>query len=97
MIFKNHEVNWDPPWRISIHRDFDSLGVPFHPVVVIGLGKNLLLKSVLGHCVLNLLFNLSPKCFDTGNDPGNAFEMVCHKPEHKHKRMFLQKELDPNV
>ena len=27
------------------------VGVPFHPVVVIGLGKNLLLKSVLGHCV----------------------------------------------
>ena len=28
-------------------------GVPFHPVVVIGLGKNLLLKFVLGHCVLS--------------------------------------------
>ena len=28
-------------------------GVPFHPVVVIGLGKNLLLKSVLGHCVIS--------------------------------------------
>jgi hypothetical protein len=27
-------------------------GVPFHPVVVICLGKNLLFKSVLGHCVL---------------------------------------------
>ena len=26
-------------------------GVPFHPVVVIGLGKNLLFKSVLAHCV----------------------------------------------
>ena len=25
-------------------------GVPFHPVVVIGLGKNLLFKSVLAHC-----------------------------------------------
>ena len=35
-------------WRISIHCDFDSLGV----VVVIGLGKNLLLKSVLGHCAV---------------------------------------------
>ena len=23
---------------------------PFHPVVVIGLGKNLLFKSVLAHC-----------------------------------------------
>ena len=25
-------------------------GVPFHPVVVVDLGKNLLFKSVLGHC-----------------------------------------------
>ena len=41
-------------WRISIHHDFDSLGVPFHPVVVIGLGKNLLFKSFLGHCNLGL-------------------------------------------
>ena len=29
LIFKNHKVKWDPMWRISIHRDFDSLGVPF--------------------------------------------------------------------
>ena len=41
-------------WRISIHHDFDSLGVPFHPVVVICLGKNLLLKSLLGHCGLRI-------------------------------------------
>ena len=27
------------------------LGVTFHPVVVIGLGKNLLFKSFLAHCV----------------------------------------------
>ena len=39
-------------WRISIHHDFDALGVPFHPVVVIGLGKNLLFKSVLAHCAV---------------------------------------------
>ena len=37
-------------------------GVPFHPVVVIGLGKNLLFKSVLAHCevapsILALLIN----------------------------------------
>ena len=31
-------------------------GVSFHPVVVIGLGKNLLLKTVLGHCE-NWYFN----------------------------------------
>ena len=29
----------------------DLLDISFHPAVVIGLGKNLLLKSVLGHCV----------------------------------------------
>ena len=33
-----------------MHHDFDSLRVTFHPVVVIGLGKNLLFKSVLAHC-----------------------------------------------
>ena len=31
LIFKNYNVNWDPPWRISIHRDFDSLGGPLSP------------------------------------------------------------------
>ena len=31
LIFKNHKVNWDPPWRILIHRDFDSLGGPLSP------------------------------------------------------------------
>jgi hypothetical protein len=29
----------------------DLWGVSFHAVVVFGLGKNLLFKSVLGHCV----------------------------------------------
>ena len=33
-----------------MHHDFDSLRVTFHPVVIIGLGKNLLFKSVLAHC-----------------------------------------------
>ena len=28
----------------------DLLGVSFHAVVVVGLGKDLLFKSVLGHC-----------------------------------------------
>ena len=36
-------------WRISIHCDFDSLGGPLSPCVI-GLGKNVLFKSVLGHC-----------------------------------------------
>ena len=31
LIFKNHKVNWDPMWRISIHSDFDSLGGPLSP------------------------------------------------------------------
>ena len=31
LIFKNHLVNWDPPWKISIHSDFDSLGGPLSP------------------------------------------------------------------
>ena len=36
-------------------------GVTFHPVVVIGLGKNLLFKSVLAHCdIESLCRNLEP-------------------------------------
>ena len=30
----------------------DQWGIIFHAVVVFGLGKNLLVKSALGHCVL---------------------------------------------
>ena len=30
----------------------DLWGISFHAVVVFGLGKNLLFKSVLGHCDL---------------------------------------------
>ena len=29
------------------------MGVPFHAVIVFGLGKNLVFKSVLGHCDSN--------------------------------------------
>ena len=29
----------------------DLWGISFHAVVVVGLGKDLLFKSVLGHCV----------------------------------------------
>ena len=35
-------------WGISILAEW---GISFHAVVVFGLGKNLLFKSVLGHCV----------------------------------------------
>ena len=49
LIFKNHKVNWDPPWRISIHRNFDSLGGPLSPC-----GSHwLLFKSVLAHCEIS--------------------------------------------
>ena len=30
----------------------DLLGISFHAVVVFGLGKNLLFKSILGHCAM---------------------------------------------
>ena len=41
---------WDPMWGILILADFRPLGISFHSVIVFGLGKNLLFKSVLGHC-----------------------------------------------
>ena len=37
-------------WGISILADFRPWGISFHAVVVFALGKNLLFKSVLGHC-----------------------------------------------
>ena len=39
-------------WGISILilLILDLLGLSFHAVIVFGLGKNLLFKSVLGHC-----------------------------------------------
>ena len=46
---------WDPMWGISILADFrfiDLWGMRFHAVEVFGLGKNLLFKSVLGHCTV---------------------------------------------
>ena len=39
-------------WGISIFADLDLWGISFHAVIVFGLGKNLLFKYVLGHCVL---------------------------------------------
>ena len=47
----------------------DLWGISFHAAIVFGLGKNLLFKSVLGHCVLidynfsncsKICFTLSP-------------------------------------
>ena len=36
----------------------DQCVISYHAVVVFGLGKNLLFKSVLGHCVQILLFSM---------------------------------------
>ena len=37
-------------WGISILADLRPIGTSFPAVIVFGLGKNLLFKSVLGHC-----------------------------------------------
>ena len=42
-------------YGISLLDDFKPMGISFHAVVVFGLGKNLLFKSVLGRCVALLL------------------------------------------
>ena len=42
-------------WGISILADLRP-GVRFQAVAVFGLGKNLLFKSVLGHCTVAYLF-----------------------------------------
>ena len=34
----------------SLHSILEQIGISFHAVIVFGLGKNLLFKSVLGHC-----------------------------------------------
>ena len=44
-IFKNHKVNWDPPWRISIHCDYDSLGCPLSPCVSFSSCQRNLIKT----------------------------------------------------
>ena len=36
----------------------DLWGISFHAVVIFSLGKNLLFKSVVGHCVQILLFSM---------------------------------------
>ena len=36
--------------RILILADIRPMGISFHVVVVFGLGKNLLFKSILGRC-----------------------------------------------
>ena len=41
-----------PMCRILILADIRHMGISFHAVVVFGLGKNLLFKSILGRCVV---------------------------------------------
>ena len=44
-------MQWDPMRGISIIADFRPMGyINFHAVVVVGLGKDLLFKSVLEQC-----------------------------------------------
>ena len=68
-------------WRISIHHDFDALGVPFHPVVVIGLGKNLLFKFVLAHCVLQSFQKRNET--KTLTNLRNQFQILFHANIHQ--------------
>ena len=47
-------VHWDPMWGILILADLRPMGynrISIHSVIVLGLGKSLLSKSVLGQCV----------------------------------------------
>ena len=37
-------------WGIEFLLILDLWGISFHAAIVFGLGKNLLFKSVLGHC-----------------------------------------------
>ena len=43
-------MQWDPMWGFQFLLILDLWGLSFHAVIVFGLGKNLLSKSVLGHC-----------------------------------------------
>ena len=44
-------MQWDPMWGFQFLLILDLLSISFHAVVVFGLGKNLLFKSILGRCV----------------------------------------------
>ena len=46
----------------------DLWGISFHAVVVIGLGKNLLFKSVLGRCDMNIYYNYTGELYLTRFD-----------------------------
>ena len=62
-----------------MHHDFDSLGVTFHPVVVIGLGKNLLFKSVLAHCATKIgkIFTINLTVCSNRQIEGEDFVNYC--------------------
>ena len=58
-------------------------GVPFHPVLVIGLGKNLLFKSVLGHCdIIHIIWAI------------DRFICITQKFNQLHRKFLLQLVID---
>ena len=62
-------------------------GVPFHPVVDICLGKNLLLKSVLGHCVCIVAMRIASltKMHQQYIKPGYYISLVCITPANPNR------------
>ena len=50
-ISKNRFLKILPPWGFQFLVILDLYGINFHVVLVFGLGKDLLFKSVLGYCV----------------------------------------------
>ena len=78
-------------WKISIHHDFDSLGGPLSPCIVICLGKNLLLKSVLGHCVCIVAMRIASltKMHQQYIKPGYYISLVCITPAYWNRNKVL--------
>ena len=56
-------------WGISILAEFVLWGISFHAVAVFGLGKNLLFKSVLGHCAQEAFFFGSQRLLNASTTP----------------------------
>jgi hypothetical protein len=44
-------MQWNPLWGFQFLVILDLYGINFHAVLVFGLGKDLLFKSILGYCV----------------------------------------------
>ena len=69
----------------------DLWGISFHDVVVFGLGKNLLFKSILGRCVVVVLYGghapllllLAPHSigrYESIASPTGAVKLLCSSP-----------------